>query len=106
MPRKPGEQFMKQRERQTNKIYNKSRPERDKLYYSKQWKKISKLYRQSHPLCEECERNGRITPAYLVDHIVPIEDGGSMWEWDNLQSLCIVCHNRKHGDRQGGSKFL
>ena len=102
MPRKPGEQFAKQKKRRTDKMYNKSRPERDKLYYTKQWKKISKLYRQSHPLCEECERNGRITPADLVDHIQAVSDGGSMWDWDDLQSLCMACHNRKHSEGRGG----
>ncbi len=96
MPRKPGEQFIKRKIRQTNKIYNKSRPKRDRLYYSSQWKQISMLYRKQHPLCEECERNGIITPADLVDHIIAVNDGGNMWEWENLQSLCMNCHNKKH----------
>lgn len=96
MPRKPGEQYRKRKRRKTNEIYNRSRPSRDKQYYSRQWQRVSKLYRQQHPLCEECERQGRITPAELVDHIVPVADGGDMWSWDNLQSLCAACHNKKH----------
>ncbi len=96
MPRIPGEQFMKQRKKDSDKIYNKNRPERDKLYYSRQWKQISMLYRKQHPLCEECERNGRIVKADLVDHIVAVNNSGSMWSWDNLQSLCMNCHNKKH----------
>lgn len=98
MPRIPGEKFIKQRKKNSDKIYNKSRPERDRLYYSRQWKQISMLYRKQHPLCEECERNGRITPADLVDHIIAVGEGGSMWSWDNLQSLCISCHNKKHSE--------
>ena len=105
MPRIPGEQFMQQRKKDSDKIYNKSRPERDKLYYSRQWKQISMLYRKQHPLCEECERNGRITPADLVDHIIAVSDGGSMWSWDNLQSLCISCHNKKHSEGQGDANL-
>lgn len=97
MPRKPGEQYAKKKRQKSNEVYNRSRPERDKQYYSRQWKRVSRLYRQQHPLCEECEREGRVTPAELVDHIVAVSDGGSMWEWENLQSLCWACHNRKHG---------
>lgn len=96
MPRRPGEQYAKQKRRKSNTIYNQSRSKGDKQYYTTQWKLISKLYRKQHPLCEECEREGMLTPADLVDHIVAVTDGGSMWSWDNLQSLCMHCHNKKH----------
>jgi len=29
-------------------------------------------------------------------HIVPISKGGSMWDWDNLETLCNKCHKFKH----------
>lgn len=31
----------------------------------------------AHPLCEQCEREGRITPAQQVDHIIPLERAGA-----------------------------
>ena len=53
-------------------------------------------YRARHPLCEECERNGRVALAQVVDHIIEIADGGDPVDPSNLQSLCHACHNRKH----------
>jgi 5-methylcytosine-specific restriction protein A len=42
-----------------------------------------------------CETIGKFTPANVVDHIVPIRNGGEFLEWENLQSLCASCHNSK-----------
>lgn len=50
---------------------------------------------EQQPMCEECERRGRLTPAQMVDHIVPINKGGAPLDMDNLQSLCNACHARK-----------
>ncbi|MBR1439474.1 MAG: HNH endonuclease [Synergistaceae bacterium] len=33
----------------------------------------------------------------LVDHIIPIEDGGAVFDLSNFQSLCSACHKKKHG---------
>jgi len=49
----------------------------------------------SNPLCVECESEGRTVVVDVVDHIVPIKQGGSKFGLDNLQSLCHSCHNRK-----------
>lgn len=46
------------------------------------------------PLCAECERQGHVTPATVLDHIVPLRQGG-LDEPSNYQSLCQSCHNRK-----------
>jgi 5-methylcytosine-specific restriction protein A len=48
-----------------------------------------------HPLCVVCERFGRLIDARVVDHVVPIKQGGERFAATNLQSLCIRCHNRK-----------
>jgi 5-methylcytosine-specific restriction protein A len=48
----------------------------------------------AYPLCAECERNGRTTAATVLDHIVPLRQGGPD-EPSNWQSLCESCHNRK-----------
>lgn len=48
-----------------------------------------------HPLCEQCERDGKSTPAELVDHIVELIDGGDSMAEDNLQALCRKCHAKK-----------
>jgi hypothetical protein len=49
-----------------------------------------------NPLCVECERQGRITPATVVDHIIPHKGNLELfWDEDNLQALCKPCHDRK-----------
>ncbi|WP_278244315.1 HNH endonuclease [Caldisalinibacter kiritimatiensis] len=54
------------------------------------------------PLCVECEKNGELTPATVVDHIVPHHgDEALFWNEDNLQSLCKLCHDRKTAKEDG-----
>lgn len=76
----------------------------DAWYRSTPWRKVSALQRKEEPLCRECLRVGVLTPATLVDHIVPIKDGGARLDSANLQSLCDACHSRKsasEGSRWG-----
>ncbi|WP_156662752.1 HNH endonuclease signature motif containing protein [Mycobacterium sp. 1274761.0] len=42
-----------------------------------------------------CQWPGCRRPAVTVDHIVPLAEGGDEWAWENLQSLCHPCHDRK-----------
>ena len=65
------------------------------FYHSTEWKHKRRNFLIEHPFCEECYRNGRLTKATLVDHIVPISQGGSLLDDNNLQALCSSCHGRK-----------
>jgi 5-methylcytosine-specific restriction protein A len=48
-----------------------------------------------HPLCVECEKVGRATAADVVDHAIPLWEGGKDDE-SNFQSLCQTpCHDAK-----------
>lgn len=67
------------------------------FHNSQGWRKVSALYRSAHPLCEACQAGGRVTPAELTDHVIPIEAGGDHWDERNLMSLCHPHHNRKSG---------
>jgi len=67
------------------------------FYHTTAWRKTTKAYRTAHPLCEECLKKERTTPAALTDHITPIEKGGDPFDWDNLQAMCHTCHNQKSG---------
>lgn len=60
------------------------------LYNSSRWKRFSRWYRKDNPFCVVCDRL-----ADDVDHITPIEEGGSLYGEDNLQSLCKSCHAKK-----------
>ena len=71
--------------------------------YGRAWKRIRDRYIKSHPLCEECEKQGRLTPAEEVHHIRPLSKGGGN-EKSNLMALCKSCHSRitvESGDRWG-----
>ena len=65
------------------------------FYQSTAWRKLRAVKLAREPMCEECARQGRATPAQMVDHIVPINKGGAPLDVDNLQSLCNACHARK-----------
>lgn len=65
------------------------------FYQSAPWRRLRAVKLEQNPMCEECERNGRYTPAQMVDHIVPINKGGTSLDIENLQSLCNACHARK-----------
>ena len=103
MPYKPASQN-RERKLLLNREYNHRRPERHKLYNTTQWQKLREYKKHRSPLCEECLRNGVITPMTLVDHIVPIEEGGAPFAIENLQSLCSACHNKKHAEGRGRKK--
>ena len=65
--------------------------------YGRTWQKARAVYLQEHPLCVECQREGRVTPATVVDHIVPHRGNQELF-WDvegNWQSLCAAHHNAK-----------
>ena len=66
--------------------------------YGAKWHKARARYLQLHPLCAECKRNGKLTPATVIDHIVPHRgDQRLFWDEKNWQSLCKDCHDRKTG---------
>lgn len=72
--------------------------------YTARWARYSHWYRQQHPLCVTCEREGRTTRAQHVDHIRPV-DGPSdplFWDHTNHQSQCHTCHSRKTVLHDGG----
>ena len=69
--------------------------------YGHAWRKIRAAYVAEHPLCEDCEADGRLTPVQEVHHIRPLSHGGTH-DASNLRSLCKPCHSRqsaKDGDR-------
>ena len=71
--------------------------------YGRAWKRIRDRYIKAHPLCEECQKQGKLTPAEEVHHILPLSKGGDS-SADNLMALCKPCHSRitaESGDRWG-----
>lgn len=65
------------------------------LYHTYRWTRLSRAFRQSHPLCAECARNGRLKAAEVVDHITPFPVCRDFFDESNLQSLCSACNIAK-----------
>lgn len=66
--------------------------------YNAEWRRARKTYLQLHPLCAECLKEGRLTPATVIDHIMPHRgDQRLFWDEQNWQPLCAACHNKKTG---------
>lgn len=64
--------------------------------YDSRWREARREHLRVHPLCEECQRAGRIRAATAVDHIIPHRgDKRLFWDRSNWQSLCDTCHGRK-----------
>lgn len=83
--------------RSYNQVRKQSEAEYVRFYKLKPWLEIREvaLIRDNY-LCVACLRKGIITPAQLVDHIVPIKQNWSLrLTLDNLQSLCESCHQVK-----------
>ncbi len=66
--------------------------------YGHAWQKARLGYLRSHPLCVECAKDGRVTAASVVDHIVPHRGNQTLfWDSENWQALCAEHHNAKTG---------
>lgn len=94
--------FCEEHQRQENKRYEKyDRSPEMKKRYGIAWKRVRDRHIAQHPLCEVCKRNGNLTPAEEVHHIVPLSQGGTHDD-SNLMSLCKSCHSEitaKEGGR-------
>lgn len=72
------------------------RPTACRRGYDRRWRQARAQWLADHPLCDDCERQGRTTVATVVDHRVPHRgDRVLFWDRANWQSLCMRCHNSK-----------
>lgn len=68
--------------------------------YDRHWRKLRRLVLLREPLCRSCATKGIDRAAEHVDHIVPLDRGGTNAD-DNLQPLCQACHNAKTAAERG-----
>ena len=75
------------------------------IYNSKEWQQLRIEKLRANPLCEECMKEGIVTSARCVHHVVPIETARTKDEMkrlaidcglQGLKSLCFACHARIH----------
>ena len=75
-----------------------NRPNSSARGYDHKWSKYREQYLKHHPLCVMCLEQGKYTPATVIDHIKPVENGQSdplFWVASNHQPLCRDCHSYK-----------
>lgn len=76
--------------------YEKERMTAAQRGYDRGWQQARTAFLNNHPLCAECERQGKYTPATVVDHIIPHRGNKKLfWDISNWQALCETCHGRK-----------
>ena len=70
---------------------------RHKIYNNRRWRKVRLLKLTNDPLCEMCLKEGIITSADAIHHIIPIDiDVSLAYEYTNLMSICHECHGKIH----------
>lgn len=68
--------------------------------YTTAWDNFSRRHLANHPLCVYCKTRGEVTPAQLVDHVIP-HDGDPTRFWPApgddpatfFVACCRSCHN-------------
>ena len=72
-----------------------------KLYNSHAWRKVSKESRIKDPICRMCGKIHHDYKGLVLDHIIPVNQKGSIWDKRNHQCLCKhPCHDIKSGKDQ------
>ena len=61
--------------------------------YNWTWHKVRNMKLAENPICECCEKNGKITIAVLVHHRDRNPRNNMK---NNLESLCGMCHQEEH----------
>lgn len=95
------ERFCEKHAKQEARRYEKfDRDPTTRKRYGRNWKRIRDSYIHEHPLCERCEKDGKLVVANEVHHIKPLSCGGTN-EPSNLMALCTSCHSEITA-REGG----
>lgn len=69
---------------------------RNLFYQARPWRELRASVLDAEPLCRECAKQGRLTPARVVDHIEPLAKRPDLaLDPENLQPLCGSCHSEK-----------
>ena len=76
------------------------------IYNSQRWRKLAHAYAESqHYVCERCQNRsfvGSGKPARFIVHhkqyltLENVNDDSVVYGWNNLELLCIYCHNAVH----------
>lgn len=93
----------KPKKNQKNSKGNAYDADRRRIYNSEKWRKLRAWKFAKDPLCEICKKEGIVTPAEDVHHIISFMSAKDQamrkylaYDSENLMSLCKKCHQRVH----------
>lgn len=77
-----------------------------RFYRTQPWFKLRRRILDREPFCRECVRQDpdSIELATMVDHIIPIKQGGEKLDVNNCQPLCEKCHAKKRNSERKPTK--
>jgi len=95
--------YCEKHKRQLRKRYDEQRGTAAQRGYDARWRRARAMFLRRNPLCVECQKEGKLTPATIVDHIIPHKGNHDLfWDESNWQALCKRCHDRKTAKEDGG----
>lgn len=70
--------------------------------YGRRWQRARRVFLAENPLCEDCTKVGRVTPATEVHHRIRHRgDAAIFWRVESWAAVCKPCH-AKHTARESG----
>ena len=76
------------------------------FYNSKEWRRVSAAYMSSKLyICERCGKPAQICHHKRWLNEKNVHDPETALSFDNLEALCIECHNAEHGLRHDITVF-
>jgi len=88
-------------QKKVDKNYERTRETAVARGYTHRWQKVRKWKLSRDPLCQPCQKEGRVTQAFMVHHA----DGNSRNNRsENLVSVCRECHEKIHGPERWKGK--
>ena len=71
--------------------------------YGKDWEWARSLFLKRHPFCVDCEAQGTVEMATVVDHVIPHKgDQRLFWDQKNWAPRCGYHHRQKTVRHDGG----
>jgi 5-methylcytosine-specific restriction enzyme A len=80
-----------------------SRPTAAQRGYGYRWQQARLSFLAAHPLCIDCSKQGRVTEATTIDHVIPHKGNEELfWDVSNWESCCASCHSIRTLKYDGG----
>ena len=86
-------------------------PNQVAFYHTSAWLKCRDAYIASvGGMCERCAARGIARPGYIVHHRTHLDpsninDPTILLSWDNLEYLCLDCHNAEHFSNETAKRY-